>query len=90
MKLNVLTLALSATALSALAANAQTAVIEERHNPPPVVIERDHPSVTIEKREHPTVVEKKKIETTGSGCDSKTVHRETEYGSKTVTKSNCD
>ncbi len=52
MKLNVLALALGATALSAVAANAQTAVIEERHDPPLVVIERDHALVTIEKREH--------------------------------------
>ena len=90
MKLNVLTLALAATAFGALAANAQTAVIEERHDPPAVVIEHDHPAVTIEKREHPAVVEKKTIETTGSGCDSKTVHKDTDYGSKTVTKTSCD
>ena len=86
MRLNVLALALAASAFT-FAANAQT-VIEERHDPP-VVVEHDHPSVTIEK-DKPAVVEKKKIETTGSGCDSKTVHKETDSGSKTVTKSNCD
>jgi hypothetical protein len=92
MKLNVLTLALAATAFVALGANAQT-VIEERRDPA-VVIEHDKPadSVTIEKREG-LVGEKKTItkETTGRGdCDSKTVHREGIGGSTTVKKTNCD
>jgi hypothetical protein len=51
MKLNVLAVALAATALGALSANAQV-VIEERRDPA-VVIERDRPdtSVTIDKRD---------------------------------------
>lgn len=94
MKLNVLTLALAATAFGTLAAGAQTTVIEERSSPPAVVIERDRPdtSVTIEKREGILGTEKKTItrETTGSGdCSSKTVHREGLGGSKTVTKTDC-
>lgn len=92
MKLNVLALALAASAISVFAANGQT-VIEERRDPA-VVIEHDRPdaSVNIEKRDAP-IVEKKTItkETTGSGdCDSKTVHKEDITGSKTITKTNCD
>jgi len=92
MKLNVLAIALAATAFSAFGANAQT-VIEERRDPA-VVIEHDKPasSVTVEKREG-LIGEKKTItkETTGSaGCDSKTVHREGIGGSTTVKKTNCD
>lgn len=93
MKLNVLTLALAATAFGALAANAQTMIIEERRDPA-VVIERDKPdtSVTIEKR-GPLGLQKKSttVETTGSGdCTSKTVHKEGLAGSTTVKKINCD
>jgi hypothetical protein len=94
MKLNVLALALGVTAFSALAANAQTTVIEERRDPA-VVIEHDQPdtSVTVEKRGGLFGTEKKTItkETTGSGdCTSKTVHKEDLTGSKTVHKTNCD
>ncbi len=82
MKLNVLVVALAATALGTLTAQAET-VIEEKRNPA-VVIEHDHPAaVTGEKK----VIKK---ETTGVGCDSKTVHKEGLEGSKTVTKTNCD
>jgi len=93
MKLNVLAIALAASAIGALSANAQT-VIEERRDPA-VVIERDKPdtSVTIEKRDGLLGTEKKTIkkETTGSGdCSSKTVHKEDITGSKTVHKTNCD
>ncbi|HTM74487.1 MAG TPA: hypothetical protein VL198_14755 [Pseudolabrys sp.] len=87
MKLNVLAIALTASAISALSANAQV-VIEERRDPA-VVIERDRPdtSVTIEKRDGFLGTEKKTItkETTGSGdCSSKTVHKVDITGSKTV------
>jgi len=90
MKLNVLVIALAATALSGFAANAQV-VIEERRDPA-VVIEKERPatSVTVE---HGPAVEKKVIkkETTGlGGCDTKTVHKEGLGESKTVTKTNCD
>ncbi|HMF26944.1 MAG TPA: hypothetical protein VKG24_33175 [Pseudolabrys sp.] len=92
MKLNVFALALAASAVGALSANAQT-VIEERRDPA-VVIEHDRPdtSVTIEKRdgfpgaEHKTITK----ETTGAGdCDTKTVHKEDITGSKTIRKTNC-
>lgn len=93
MKLNVLAIALAASAIGAFSAGAQT-VIEERRDPA-VVIERDKPdtSVTIEKRDGFLGTEKKTItkETTGSGdCSSKTVHKEDITGSKTVQKTNCD
>lgn len=93
MKLNVLAIALAASAIAAFSASAQT-VIEERRDPS-VVIERDKPdtSITIEKRDGLLGSEKKTItkETTGSGdCSSKTVHKEDITGSKTVQKTNCD
>jgi len=93
MKLNVLALALAASAFGALGASAQT-VIEERRDPA-VVIEHDRPdsSVTIERREGYPATEHKTItkETTGSGdCTSKTVHKEDITGSKTIRKTNCD
>ena len=91
MKLNVLALALAATAFGPLAANAQI-VIEERR-PPAVVIERDRPdaSVTVEKHEGLLGSKKTTVETTGRGdCDSKTVHKEDMTGSSTVKKTNCD
>ncbi|HEX5212559.1 MAG TPA: hypothetical protein VFW22_12600 [Pseudolabrys sp.] len=88
MKLNAVAFACAATLVFAAGASAQTVIEEHRDG---VVVEHDHPPVVIEKHEHPAVVEKKSIETTGSGgCDSKTVHKETEYGSKTVHKTNCD
>ena len=92
MKLNVLVIALAATAFGSLAAQAQAVIVEER---PAVVIERDRPdtSVTVEKRGGFLGTDKKTItrETTGSGdCSSKTVHKEDLVGSKTVTKTNCD
>jgi hypothetical protein len=93
MKLNVLAIALAASAIGAFGAIAQT-VIEERRDPA-VVIEHDRPdtSVTIEKRDGLLGTEKKTItkETTGAGdCSSKTVHKEDITGSKTIHKTNCD
>jgi hypothetical protein len=93
MKLNVLAVALAATAIGAFSGNAQV-VIEERRDPS-VVIEHDRPdtSVTVEKRDGLFGTEKKTIrkETTGSGdCSSKTVHKEDIAGSKTIQKTNCD
>jgi hypothetical protein len=90
MKLNILAIALAATAFGGFA-NAQT-VIEERRDPA-VVIERDKPasSVTIEKREGLVGEKKTTVETTGRGdCDTKTVHKENLAGSTTVKKTNCD
>jgi hypothetical protein len=93
MKLNVLTLALAATAFGAIAANAQT-VIEERRDPS-VTIQTDRPaSSTATVKEHDGLLGEKKTitkETTGSGdCTNKTVHKEGLTGDKTVSKTNCD
>lgn len=59
MKLNVLALALAATAFGSLGATfgaaAQTTIIEERR--PGVVIERQAPPVVIERRQAPVIIE---------------------------------
>jgi hypothetical protein len=93
MKLNVLVIALAATAFGSLGANAQT-VIEERRDRA-VVIEHDQPSSSVTIKEHGGLLgtEKKTItkETTGSGdCSTKTVHREGIGEDKTVSKTRCD
>jgi hypothetical protein len=94
MKLNVLTLALAATAFGAIAANAQTTVIEERRDPS-VTIQTERPAsstTTVQERDG-LLGEKKTItkETTGSGdCTNKTVHKEGLTGDKTVSKTTCD
>jgi hypothetical protein len=96
MKLNVLTLALAATAFGALAANAQI-VIEERRDPAVVIEQRDRPdtSVTVKERGGFLGTESKTTtETTGSGlrgdCSTRTVHKQDLLGEKTVSKTNCD
>ena len=92
MKLNVLGLVLAATAFTSLAANAQTTVIEQRD--PAVVVEHDQPaaSVTVKERGGLLGTEKttKKIETTGDGCTTKTVHHDNIVGSSNTKKTNCD
>jgi hypothetical protein len=95
MKLNVLVIALAATAFGSLAANAQTTVIEERRDPA-VVIE-SQPSTTTVTKERGGFLNtetKTKTETTGAGingdCTSKTVHKEDLTGSKTVQRTTCD
>jgi hypothetical protein len=94
MKLNVLVIALAATAFGAIAANAET-VIEERRDPA-VVIEHDQPTSTTTKERGGILgtETKTKTETTGAGvngdCSTKTVHKEDLTGSKTVKKTNCD
>lgn len=93
MKLNILALALAASAAGMIAANAQT-IIEERRDPA-IVIEHDHPAPPVTVEEHKALpgTETKTItkETYGSGdCTSKTVHKEDDAGSKTVQKTNCD
>jgi hypothetical protein len=91
MKLNVLAIALAATALGSLGATAQV-VIEERRDPA-VVIERDKPDTSVTVEQRGLFGDKKVIkrETTGAGdCESKTVHKEDLLGSKTVTKTKCD
>jgi hypothetical protein len=97
MKLNVLTIALAATAFGALAANAQTTVIEERRDPS-VTIQTETPatsSTTVKERGGLLGTEKKSTTvTTGAGvsgdCTNKTVHKEGLTGDKTVSKTNCD
>lgn len=96
MKLNVLTIALAATAFGALAANAQTTVIEERSNPS-VTVQTDTPatSTTVKERGGLLGTEKKTTTTTtGAGvtgdCTNKTVHKEGLTGDKTVSKTSCD
>ena len=96
MKLNVLTIALAATAFGALAANAQTTVIEERSSPS-VTIQSDTPSTstTVKERGGLLGTEKKTTTTTtGAGvsgdCTNKTVHKEGLTGDKTVSKTTCD
>ncbi|MGN6570499.1 MAG: hypothetical protein ACTHLO_03690 [Pseudolabrys sp.] len=93
MKLNVLGLVLAASAFTSLAASAQTTVIEHRDDAA-VVVEHDQPaaSVTVKERGGLLGTEKttKKIETTGDGCTTKTVHRDNIVGSQTTRKTNCD
>jgi hypothetical protein len=95
MKLNVLVIALAATAFGSLGANAQT-VIEERRDPA-VVIEHDQPdqSVTVKERSGFLGTDKKTTtETTGSGingeCSTRTVHKEGIGEDKTVSRTNCN
>ncbi len=96
MKLNVLTIALAATAFGAIAANAQTTVIEERASPS-VTIQSDTPSTTTTVKERGGLLgtdKKTTTTTTGAGvsgdCTNKTVHKEGLTGDKTVSKTSCD
>lgn len=98
MKLNVLTLVLAATAFGAIAANAQTTVIEERTSPS-VTIQTETPaassSTTVKERGGLLGTDKKTTTTTtGAGvsgdCTNKTVHKEGLTGDKTVSKTTCD
>jgi hypothetical protein len=96
MKLNVLTLALAATAFGSFVANAQTTIIEERR-PPAVVIEQEAPpssSVTVHERGGLLGTESNTTtETVGTGpngdCSTRTVHKEDLLGEKTVSRTNC-
>jgi hypothetical protein len=96
MKLNVLTLALAVTAFGAIAANAQTTVIEERTSPS-VTIQSETPSTTTTVKERGGLLgteKKSTTTTTGAGvtgdCTNKTVHKEGLTGDKTVSKTTCD
>ncbi|MGH6682637.1 MAG: hypothetical protein ACRECA_01710 [Pseudolabrys sp.] len=95
MKLNVLTLALAASALCSFAANAQT-VIEERRAPA-VVIEHDQPQSSVTVKEHGGFLgttTKTTTETTGTGingdCSTRTVHKDGIGVDKTVSRTNCE
>jgi hypothetical protein len=97
MKLNILALALAATAFGSLAANAQAVIIEERRAPPAVVIEQEPPassSVTVKERGGFLGTETRSTtETTGTGlngdCSTRTVHKQDLLGEKTVSRTNC-
>jgi hypothetical protein len=103
MKLNVLrtevlAIALAATAFGAIAANAQTTVIEERRDPS-VTIQTETPatsSTTVKEERGGLLGTEKKSTTTTTGagvsndCTNKTVHKEGLTGDKTVSKTTCD
>jgi hypothetical protein len=95
MKLNVLALALAASALGSLSAAAQTTVIEERRTPA-VVVEQPVPSGSVDVQKSEPILGGTKSTTVhgdninGVGCTTKTVHRETILGSSTESHSNCD
>lgn len=96
MKLNVLTIALAATAFGAIAANAQTTVIQERSSPS-VTIQSETPATTTTVKERGGLLgteKKTTTTTTGAGingdCANKTVHKEGLTGEKTVSKTTCD
>jgi len=84
MKLNVLTLALAASAICSFAANAQT-VIEERRDPAVVTV-KEHGGFL-------GTTTKTTTETTGSGingdCSTRTVHKDGIGVDKTVSRTNC-
>ena len=95
MKLNILAIALAATAFGSLAAAAQTTIIEE-HRAPAVVIEQPAPSTTVttEQRGGFLGTEKKTTtETTGTGpngdCATRTVHKQDLTGEKSVSRTDC-
>ncbi|MFZ0846713.1 MAG: hypothetical protein WAM62_13050 [Pseudolabrys sp.] len=96
MKLNVLVIALAASAFGTLAASAQTTVIEGRR-PPAVVIEQPPASSSVTVKEHGGLLgtdTKTTTETTGAGpsgdCSTRTVHKEGIGEDKTVSKTNCN
>jgi hypothetical protein len=96
MKLNVLVIALAATAFGSLAASAQTTIVEERRAPA-VVIEQEPPassSVTVHERGGFLGTESKTTtQTTGTGvngdCATRTVHKQDLLGEKTVSRTDC-
>jgi hypothetical protein len=96
MKLNVLVIALAATAFGSLAASAQTTIVEERRAPA-VVIEQEPPtssSVTVHERGGLLGTESKTTtQTTGTGingdCATRTVHKQDLLGEKTVSRTDC-
>jgi hypothetical protein len=95
MKLNMLAIALAATAFGSLAASAQTTIIEERR-PPTVVIEQPAPSTTVTTQERGGFLgteSKTTTTTTGTGltgdCATRTVHKQDLTGEKTVSRTDC-
>jgi hypothetical protein len=95
MKLNVITLALAASALCSFAANAQTVIEEQRA--PAVVIEHDQPQSSVTVKEHGGFLgttTKTTTETNGTGingdCSTRTMHKDGIGIDKTVSKTNCE
>jgi hypothetical protein len=95
MKLNVLVIALAATAFGSLAANAPTTIIEDRRAPA-VVIETPPPAVTTTTEERGGFLgteRKTTTETNGAGlngdCSTRTVQKQDLTGEKTVSRTNC-
>jgi hypothetical protein len=64
-------------------ASGEEVTVEKKVERPGVSVEVPVPGVGVERRE--------RVETTGraTGCESKSVTKETPSGSKTTTKSNC-
>jgi hypothetical protein len=99
MKLNVITLALAATAFGVLSANAQTTVIEQRPAtviapaPPAVVVEQPATSTTVEHDNMGLLGNQTRTttQTTGAGvdCTKQTVHTNTLLGSTTNSNTTC-
>ena len=103
MKLNVLTLALAATAFGALGANAQTTTIIEQAPPRAVVVEPAPPAaVIVEQPTTSTTVERNNMgllgnsttttqQTTGAGidCTKQTVQTNTLLGSTANSNTTC-
>lgn len=99
MKLNVITLALVATAFGVLSANAQTTVIEQRPAtviapaPPAVVVEQPATSTTVEHDNMGLLGNQTRTttQTTGAGidCTKQTVHTNTLLGSTTNSNTTC-
>lgn len=96
MKLNMLAIALAATAFGSLA-NAQTTIIEERRAPATVIIEPAPPpalSTTTQERGGFLGTETRTTtETVGTGpngeCATRSVHKQDLLGEKTVTSTTC-
>ncbi|MEI7806413.1 MAG: hypothetical protein WCI56_13905 [Hyphomicrobiales bacterium] len=96
MKLNVLAIALAATAFGSLSATAQTTTIIEDRRAPAVVIEQPAPSTTITTQERGGFLgteSKTTTTTTGTGltgdCATRTMHKQDLTGEKTVSRTDC-
>jgi hypothetical protein len=74
-------------ALCPITSNAQDRVIVDERPAVVVPAPPPPPGVTVERRG--PAMERREIETTGRGCDSKTVTRDTPAGSTSVTKERC-
>ncbi len=105
MKLNVLALALAATAFGSLAATAQTTIIEERRAPvvierrvaPPPAIVVETPAPTVETQSSVPILlgtqnTTTRTESVGAGveCTTKTVQNNTLLGSNSSTTRGCN